>query len=1254
MGTSPQARNRSVDSLRPALMLTVSCLALLIAGVSAPLFAQQTVPEVVSGHVAGDSAKTIKDITVMVTRGPDRLTMQATIDSTGRFHVRFESGSGDYLVYVGAPGFKTARRRVQHEPGQLGQALVADFVLARDLTVLAGVKVTANQPVRATNVVGPTQTETAASEKWAEGVVGQVPPALAGDLGALAGTMSNITVTPNGRAILGSGPESNLTTLNGMGFAATAIPRAARTETRVTGATFDPTRGGFSGANIDVRLGPGNRSFQRRNGFITLVPSQLQSTNAFGRALGAEQANYRGSIGLDGELIRKALTYNVALDVASSVSNPATLFDADATILGASGVIPDSVARISTIAPSLGLPVTRGRVPAQNVHRAVSWLGRLDDTRDSLNVRALTSYFGYTHDGSLGLGPLVAPTAAAERNQRTAGVQLLVDNYVGPGRRVLNETHVGASVVHTQVSPYRSLPAATVLVRSPSSDTTIGSGITGITLGGNSSLASDDTRWTTEVGNETDWNVGGRRHRFKALLWGRGDGLRQAGIVNQFGTFSFSSLSDLASAHPSTFTRTLTAPPRSGTVWNAAGALADQWAPTRFFSMLYGARIEADGFVDSPARNTVLEDALGVRTGVAPSRFHVSPRLGFSYTYTREKTVGTTITQNPVGLFFRAPVGVIRGGIGEFRDLLQSGLLADASARTGLPGGTSVLSCVGTAVPGVDWSQFAASASAIPVQCLSGSGVLGENASTVTLISPSYDAPRSWRASLDWSTSVGSWLLHLGGLASYDLSQPGLVDANLAGTPRLTLAGEGGRPIYVTPSAIDAGSGAVSAAESRRSSEFGSVGMGVSDLRGYGGQFTVNIAPDVFRYHGSNSFFFSTGYSLQWARREYRGFDISTFGDPREKMWAPNVNDARHVLVLTGGFASARTGTITLFARAQSGLPFTAVIQGDVNGDGRGADRAFIPNPATEPDAVLAQQLRGLMMNGGSSARSCLRVNLGKVAPSNGCRGPWTQSLNIQWRPPLPARWGTRITPSIYLQNVFAGVDQLMHGSGSLRGWGASPMLDPVLLIPRGYNASAKSFLYDVNPRFADTRSPAAFPQQGFRVTLDFSLNLSTNFDLQQLRRAVEPVRDPSGWRLRSADSLTAFYLSKTSSIHKMLLEESDSLFLATSQISALRRADSIYSNRVRALYVPLGQFLAVGRGGAGKAELDSVLATQKTYWKIFWEQPEIADSIITPAQRELMPLLKTLLDTPAHERERSKWQFAHPVTFTDQRKPSP
>jgi hypothetical protein len=321
-------------------------------------------------------------------------------------------------------------------------------------------------------------------------------------------------------------------------------------------------------------------------------------------------------------------------------------------------------------------------------------------------------------------------------------------------------------------------------------------------------------------------------------------------------------------------------------------------------------------------------------------------------------------------------------------------------------------------------------------------------------------------------------------------------------------------------------------------------------------------------------------------------------------------------------------------------------VQGDVNGDGRGFDRAFVPDPASESDPAVASQITALLANGSPAARSCLNAYLGRVADRNGCRAPWTQSLNVQWRPPMPRRWGGRVTPSVYLQNVLAGVDQLVHGSGGVRGWGSPVSPDPVLFVPRGFDATAQRFRYDVNPRFADTRPNRTLLREPFRIVIDFSLQLSTDYNLQQLRRAVEPVKTPDGWHRRSADSIAAYYLSNTSSVHKALLRETDSLFLTRAQVTALQRADSVFSERVRGVYRPLGELLAQGNGAAGKAELDSANATRKLYWRIFWDQPEIADSIVTVTQKELFPMLRRLLEVSKKDRENSQWQFGHPVTM--------
>src|SRR5215211_83506 len=150
------------------LLCAPAFLFALSLGLSANPAAAQAEADVVRGRVTDDSARAVVGATVMVTRGPDRLTQQTTTDSSGAFSSRFEQGTGDYLVYISATGFKAERRRVQRQGTE--RELVADFKLARDLTVLAAVKVTAARPERASNTVRPTDPEPGSNDKWNEGV----------------------------------------------------------------------------------------------------------------------------------------------------------------------------------------------------------------------------------------------------------------------------------------------------------------------------------------------------------------------------------------------------------------------------------------------------------------------------------------------------------------------------------------------------------------------------------------------------------------------------------------------------------------------------------------------------------------------------------------------------------------------------------------------------------------------------------------------------------------------------------------------------------------------------------------------------------------------------------------------------------------------------------------------------------------------------------------------------------------------------
>jgi hypothetical protein len=1227
------------------LPLNVAAMLLLAVGT---VRAQSA--DIVRGRVLDDSSRALVGASVVITRGPDRLVQSTVTDSAGRYSSRFEQGTGDYLVNVSSLGFRTARRRVQRLGNE--RELVVDFTMGRDLAMLAAVKVTAAKPVRASaSISSPYQAETGASEQWVDGVAGRVSANQAGDLGAMAGTIPGVTLTAGGPTMLGTGVGSNLTTLNGMAIPGGSLPRAARTEMRVTGATFDPTRGGFAGANIDVRLGAGSRDFQNRNAYLTLNAPQLQLTDNVGRSLGLVNGGFRGSVGADGEAITRVLTYNIALDVGRTVSDPATLLGGDAEALRRAGLSPDSARRVLQVANAVGLPLSGGGIPTARQQDNITWLGRIDDIRDSLRTLTLTTYASSSKEGALAFGPLVAPAAGGKQQQRTMGAQFLQSQFMGAGYRTLMQNRLAISSVRDQTSPYVNLPGATVLARSSSDAAS--SDVVALSLGGNPFLAVDDSKWTLEGSNEMVWNAQGTKHRFKTQAWGRVDGLRQEGLPNALGQYTFNSLADFASNRASSYSRTLTQPARSATTYNGAVAVAHQWNPTRYFSMLYGARVEMNAFGDAPPTNSALEQALGVTSGVAPSRVHLSPRVGFSYTYSRAKDNGNGTNFTSVGKFYRQSLGFIRGGIGEFRDLYKPSMLADAVAGAGIAGSTLSLSCVGASIPVPDWEALANGSATLPSACADGSGALSERAPSVTLVDRAFDVPRSWRASLNWATNIRAVMVKIDALGSYDLSQPSTLDANFAGVARFALAGEGNRPMFVSTAAIDPNTGSVSAGESRISNTFGRVALRTSDLRGYGGQITGTIAPDVFRFRPRMEFYTSASYTLQQVRQQFRGFDGAGFGDPRETEWATGANDARHAVVVQGGIGLPKIGTITLFGRLQSGLPFTPIVRGDINGDGRANDRAFVPNPASEGDANTAAQMRALLSAAPANVRACLEAQQGTVAGRMSCRGSWTQQLNMQIQPRINWRpAGRRMSANIVLENPLAGLDQALHGANGLRGWGTRAMPDPVLLLPKSFNATTQHFRYDVNPRFGDTRAIRTLSRQPFRVTLDFSVDLSVPYDMQQLRRALEPVRvAKNSWQRRGTDSIAALYLGNTSNVHRLILGESDSLFLTKPQIDALLKADSLYSAKVRVIYKALGDFLATQPNGvAGKAALDSVQATTKLYWPIFWSQVDIMDTIVTPQQKALIPFLQRMAEVTAEDRKNSQWQFGNPVPLVHNR----
>src|SRR5213079_472941 len=157
----------------------------------------------------------------------------------------------------------------------------------------------------------------------------------------------------------------------------------------------------------------------------------------------------------------------------------------------------------------------------------------------------------------------------------------------------------------------------------------------------------------------------------------------------------------------------------------------------------------------------------------------------------------------------------LRGGVGDFRSLTPTALYAAALGAPGLSSAQTQLICVGSAVPTPDWSLYAQDPSTIPTQCTD------------------IAAPRARRASLALLHRFGSsnYWVTLEGNYARGVRQYGFRDLNLVATPRFTLPGEAGRPVYVPVDSIFPTTGAVSYVGSRIHPEFGDVLLVGSDLQ---------------------------------------------------------------------------------------------------------------------------------------------------------------------------------------------------------------------------------------------------------------------------------------------------------------------------------------------------------------------------------------------------------------------------------------
>lgn len=1195
---------------------TLFFLFVTLLGAFVPLRAQGD-NDIIRGRVVGPDKKPLENITVTATSLVTQISRTTKTNKDGRFSLIVAGGGGDYMMSYTGIGFQPTRFEVKREVDE--DILVADASMGKSAVTLSAMQVNAGRekPGRDGNQMDAGSREQTLNSN-------NVPIDILGDLAAMASTLPGVTLIPgadgsaSGFSVLGLGADQNNITLNGLNFSGTDLPRDATTQTRVTTSSFDPSRGGFSGGQISLRTVSGN-NYTTRSLHQTVDAPSLQYT-PLARSLGTQFTNLQLSGNASGPIALDKAFYAVSWQLGRRNSGLQDLLNTDPLSFERVGVSADSVNELLNLLQSGGIPITNAQIPSQRLTQNGSILTSIDLQPANGHTFNFTVNGRWQGQDGTNMSTTAVPVHGGDSRSYGGAFQAKHSSYFF--ENFLDATSLGVQSSVTQGDPYIELPSASVRVNSSFADGT--SGVSNLLFGGNTSLPRNSNTFTSELQNELSWISLDNKHRFKFGQDFRYNRYSQDNTTNRFGTYVYNSLSDFENGIPASFTRRLQVNRRLGDDLGASAWLGDAYRRTPRLQITYGLRVDESQFQGNPAYNAVIDSVFGRRNDAVPRGLYVSPRLGFSWTYGTNPQIGGFDGAQ------RGSRGQISGGIGQFQNLPNSQLIAAAVDQTGLPSAAQQLTCVGSAVPQPDWTQYLLSTGTIPTTCANDLASFSSTVPNVSLFAPDYIPQRSWRANLNWNAPIlgNRFRMSSGATYSLNLNQQSLIDLNFNQRPVFTLPGEG-RPVYVNPSSIVPTTGAILSRDARISQSFAQVSDYLSDLKSHSTQLSFGLSPVAF----NSSFQWSATYVWQKVVDQTRGFSGgNTAGDPYDVQWARGDRDARHQITYNVGYTFHQAVSVTAFGRFQSGNPFTPMVSGDVNGDGYNNDRAFVYDPAKTADATLAASMKSLLASAPSSVRDCLDKQLGTLAGKNSCEAPWYTTLSLRVSLVSQAlKIPDRATISLGIANPLTGIDALVHGSNNLHGWGAPSSVDQNLLFVRGFNSATQSYVYDVNPRFGANRQASSINLAPMQLTLDVRFDVGPERERQDLFLRLRTGRGGKGSKL-SEQQLKTMYERSYPNPFEQMLRQADSLKLSPDVQDSIAILNKTYGRAIDSLWTPVSKYLASLPDSYDLAEAyDRVSAAQNKSIDLMAIYGPAAKKLLTDEQiRALPPFIALFLDNQA------------------------
>lgn len=1011
--------------------------------VATPLFlsAQGVSTAGMRGRVVDGTGVPIDGALVTLEHTATGATSTAVTTSAGRYSLRNQRPGGPYRITIAHLGFETFTRTDLRL--LLGQYTELDVTLASRAVEIEGLLVEVEHDPQFNR--GRIGISTLITSEVIEEL-----PTLTRDFVDFAALSPLATVSEEGVSVAGTNYRFNtvsvdgalnqdvfgLSTQNVAGGRAGSrvIPLEAVEQFQVLVAPFDIRQSGFTGAALVAATRSGTNEFEasafgfhRGKALVGELVIDDVSTSP-------DLSTAHGGFTIGGPIARDRAHFFVAAEW-ERIREPPTGFHVGVSDPLRLALLPDSVARMQSLLQGLGADPGIASPPTLE-NTVANFFVRFDweigDRHDAMFRYSFAAADDDPDPNRLPGDLYEFSSAGTEiRSRNHSAVFQLFSSF---GRGLANELAANIQFLDDSEAARAAFPQVEVILDGKVDDVFV---TRGVRAGANVFAQHNGLRQLVlQLADNLSYDVG--RHQ---LLFGASatwfDFDRQF-VPGALGSYRFESLEDLARNRASRYEVTIPLTQDGSNPTFGVGELAayaqDEWAVTDVLTLRGGVRMDLPVFSGRPGDNDMLQDAFGIRTSRLPgTRPNLSARAGLNW----RPAAGTQL----------------RAGIGVFNGRPAFSWLANAFQNNGLA--TRTLVCRNGETPAFDPSRPA------PTACAGMSGS-GELTPVVNYFDPDFRFPQDLRTLVAIDQRLpGGMVLSASWIQNRALRQISIQDDNLGprstrGTPADGFThgfGFGVRDVFGT-STPGSGTGPGMELLWQGGREYEALGPTLRVGNGSGNDTyaaTAELSKDFGDIAGIRA-----GYSFTRSAdfQDLLSIDVtSNFAatpvdrNPNNPARQRSRFDRPHKVVAS---AHARIpprwgGTrVSVLYVGQSGVPYSYVYEGDVNGDGfpgpRGStlanDLLFIPeSPSRFPGSIANQILWASLFE----AKDCLQSQATRILARNTCETPWSNRLDLRVLHEVSAR-GFSAEVTADLLNVLNFLNP---------AWGTVQIANPVVQLYR-------------------------------------------------------------------------------------------------------------------------------------------------------------------------------------------------------------